>query len=109
MKEHIKQYKQSKLGVTRNESSLSYRRLWLNITQGNGGGDPLNQTDFTPEVQYFTDRALLDANFKLDKVNMTNILQYMDDEHLFNQQVWGDILLPNASNKDPSLDEFKTN
>ena len=53
---------------------------------GNGGGNPLNQTDFTPEVQYFTERTLLNSTFLDSSLNVTNILMYLDYDYLFNQE-----------------------
>ena len=72
----------------------------------NGAGDVKNQTDFTPEVQYYTERAKLDQIFRSETLIKTNILLYMDENHLFNGQIWGNLLLPSANNTDQSLNEF---
>ena len=107
MEKHIQDYSNSELGRQRQETSYSYRRLWLNTTMANGGGNVLNQTDFTPEVQYYTERAQLLAVFHNETLNKTNVLLYLDDDHLFNQQIWGNLLLPHRKRDDEtSLKEF---
>jgi len=94
------------MGIARKETTLSYRRVYDNITMMSGGGNILNQTDFTPEVKYYTDRALLDEAFPSSSLNFTNIRLYMDDDHLFNQETWGNLLLPKPVKTKDSLKEF---
>ena len=54
----------------------------------------LSDIDFTPEVKFYTYKAgLPDAiNSTVDFSSI--ILQNMDEDHLYNQEMWGDILIP---------------
>lgn len=67
-----------------NEKVHSYSRIYSSISG-------LNASDYTPEVAYFTYKAGLDNAFA--SLNFTNIMVNMDGDHLFNQEMWGDLLL----------------
>lgn len=59
-------------------------------------------------MQYYTDKAMLNSTFEEGTLNVTNVLMYLDYDHMFNQETWGNLLLPNASTTDQSIEEFNT-
>lgn len=41
------------------DTLLSYRRVYPNMTQANGGGDATKSVDFTPEFSYFAEKGAI--------------------------------------------------
>ena len=70
--------------VAPNETDHSYARLYKSISL-------LSQNDFTPEVSYFAFMA--DEADIFPNLNFTDIIFNMDTDHLYNQEMWGDLLL----------------
>ena len=76
-----------------NGTKNSYSRLYGPFTL-------LSLPDFTPELSYFVHKN--DAKNQTILNNKTasgfeNILENFDDDHLYNQEMWGDLLLSNKT------------
>lgn len=66
----------------RSETLLSYRRVYMNTTQGNGGGDVTKALDFTPEFSYFAEKGAVANPFDFDQLGM--LIGQMSGDFLFN-------------------------
>ena len=73
-----------KATIYANDPTHSYSRLYSQYSM-------LSLSDYTPEVSYYSFKAELPDVFP--SLNFTNILANMDEDHLYNQEIWGDILL----------------
>ena len=51
----------------------------------------MSVNDFTPEVSYFAYKANVSDIFP--SLNFTDVIVNMDSDHLYNQEMWGDLLL----------------